>query len=563
MEFLIGTGKSTIKCFKTDIGMMGYGMSSNTVHSSATDLFSRSIWIQDKTGNVFIYVCVEICFITPAIRREVLIKMHNELSVDFIDANVMISAQHTHSAPGGYSEYALYNFSIPGFQQEVFDSIVSGIFESVNLASLELKESNIDFVEGEVDKKMAWNRSLKAYNQNPENKFVSKENAHKAIDARMRMLRIIQDGEVCAQVNWFGVHATCIGKDNHHISSDNKGYAAAGFEKKGRKLGIFAQGLSGDVSPYYHGPGDLNKRKSNKGQLEHDFARINGEMQADEADKLFEMPPAEIIKGCIDGEIVNHDFAKIHVDKQFANGFENAKTGQACLGVAFFNGTRIDGRGLSNVLNTTAKLLSSVLKYYHYLSFPFKRKERQLIWKEKYRVQGKKKILMDAHEHRILGTTNIKRLIIPGFADPTVAEIKREHVNGAYHENNWMPHVLPLQIITIGKLAFVGCPGEYTITAGRRLERTILNVLKDAGIEHVIMCPFSNGYMGYVTTFEEYQLQGYEAGHTVFGQWTLGAFQTKFTELAQEMIKAKGDRKIDTTDSPAVFSEDELSKRTY
>ena len=48
MEFLIGTGKSTIKCFKTDIGMMGYGMSSNTVHSSATDLFSRSISIRNS-----------------------------------------------------------------------------------------------------------------------------------------------------------------------------------------------------------------------------------------------------------------------------------------------------------------------------------------------------------------------------------------------------------------------------------------------------------------------------------------------------------------------------------
>jgi len=66
-----------------------------------------------------------------------------------------------------------------------------------------------------------------------------------------------------------------------------------------------------------------------------------------------------------------------------------------------------------------------------------------------------------------------------------------------------------------------------------------------------------------VTTFEEYQLQGYEAGHTVFGQWTLGAFQTKFTELAQEMIKAKADRKIDNTVCPVAFSKDELSKRTY
>lgn len=564
MEFLVGTGKSSIKCFKKDIGMMGYGMSANTVHSFATDLFSRALCIQDKAGGVFVYVCVEICFITPAIRREVLFKMHSELAIEFADANVMISAQHTHSAPGGYSEYALYNFTIPGFQHEVFDGVVQSMFEAVKFASLDLQESDLDFVEQEVaiDKKIAWNRSLDAYNKNPENEFVSQKNAHKAIDARMRMLRVIRNGQVCDQVNWFGVHATCIGKDNHQVSHDNKGFASNYFENNRSGLGIFAQGLAGDVSPYYHGPGDLKKRRLTHGQLEHDYARLNGKMQADEAEKLFSKPCSTLLKGNIDGEIVNHDFSNIEVGEQFGNGNKNAKTGQACLGVSFFNGTRIDGRGLSNFLNISAKILCRMIKWYHQLSLPLKKSERQLIIKDKYRIHGKKNILMDAHEHRILGTTNIRGLFIPRFADPTIAEIKQEYENGALNEGQWVPHVLPLQIVIIGKMALIGCPGEYTVTAGKRLENTILEVLKESGIEHVIMCPYSNAYMGYVTTFEEYQLQRYEGGHTVYGQWTLAAFQTKFRELAKEMIKSKLEREVDTTVVPPVFSDQELSKRT-
>ena len=126
-----------------------------------------------------------------------------------------------------------------------------------------------------------------------------------------------------------------------------------------------------------------------------------------------------------------------------------------------------------------------------------------------------------------------------------------------------MPHVLPLQIIVIGQLAFVGCPGEYTVTAGKRLEMTILNVLRERGVESVIMCPYSNAYMGYVTTFEEYQLQNYEGGHTVYGQWTLGAFQTKYKELAKEMLTRKENRQLDRVTKPVTFSEVEMQKRTY
>ena len=141
------------------------------------------------------------------------------------------------------------------------------------------------------------------------------------------------------------------------------------------------------------------------------------------------------------------------------------------------------------------------------------------------------------------------------------AEIKREHNREAISEHQWVPHVLPLQIVLFGKLALIGCPGEYTVTAGKRLERTILSVLRKRGVEKVIMCPYSNAYMGYVTTFEEYQLQNYEGGHTVYGQWTLGAFQTKYKELAQAMLITKDSRQLNRETKPVIFSE--MEKRTY
>lgn len=565
MEFLIGSGKAEIPCFKKDIGMMGYGMSGNTVHDQLTSLHARSLWIEDNNSGRFVYVCAEICFITPAVHREVLRKIQSELDVDFKPEQLMLSAQHTHSAPGGYSEYALYNITIPGFHQEVFDSIVEGVFESVKKASESLCPGALDYVEHDVDPDLgvAWNRMLSAYNENPENRKLEAEEAHLAIDRRLRMLRILRNGKPNGQINWFGVHATCVGNENHSVTFDNKGYAAQYFEEADREIGIFAQGLAGDISPYYHGPGDIKKRKAISGRDEHEYAKRNGKIQFEESEKAFGKDEGVIVEGKIDTGLVYHDFSNIKVDEEYAHGDPNARTWSACHGVAFFNGTRIDGRGLSDVLNASAKFMSDSVKLGHSIAIPFKKDERKDDWREKYRIHGKKKILMDADEHRIFGTTNIKGLIIPGAADPTIAELKKQYVNSAMEEHQWVPHVLPLQIVVIGKLAFVGCPGEYTVTAGKRLEQTILEVLKEKGVEQVILSSYTNAYMGYVTTYEEYQLQTYEGGHTIYGQWTLGAFQTKFKALAKEMLKPEAERKLENSATPVEFSSSELSRRSY
>ena len=79
----------------------------------------------------------------------------------------------------------------------------------------------------------------------------------------------------------------------------------------------------------------------------------------------------------------------------------------------------------------------------------------------------------------------------------------------------------------------------------------------------MILSPYANAYSGYITTFEEYQVQCYEGGHTVFGEWTLAAFQTKFKELANEMLKKEPERNLDTTTKPVEFSEEELKKRSF
>ena len=131
---------------------------------------------------------------------------------------------------------------------------------------------------------------------------------------------------------------------------------------------------------------------------------------------------------------------------------------------------------------------------------------------------------------------------------------------GAIDHSLLVPNVVPLQLIQIGDLTVLCCPGEITTVAAKRLKATVQQELEST--QKVWLASYCNDYMGYVTTFEEYQQQAYEGGHTLYGQWTLAALQTKFQYLAQKLNLPIPQRDAASLLPPAVPL-DELEKRTY
>jgi neutral ceramidase len=258
-----------------------------------------------------------------------------------------------------------------------------------------------------------------------------------------------------------------------------------------------------------------------------------------------------------------YDFANVIVNPEFADGRDDAYTVPACHGVAFFLGTPVDGKGMPQAIAGFAKGIANGVKakemWEAKITQDPNRKESIL---RKYHAQGKKHIILESGEGRIFGTSDVKNFFLPEWVDGALGEMKRAHAKGALGEKPWVPHILPLQILQIGNLAIIGFPGEITTVAGWRMQHLMETELKSKGIDHVILASYSNAYMGYVTTQEEYQAQCYEGGHTVFGQWTLGAFQTKFQQLAREFKKPKDQRNYNGI-TPPEFSEKEMSLRSY
>lgn len=95
----------------------------------------------------------------------------------------------------------------------------------------------------------------------------------------------------------------------------------------------------------------------------------------------------------------------------------------------------------------------------------------------------------------------------------------------------WTPNVVPIQLMGIGSLVLAAGPAEFTIVAGSRIRCVVAHEL-GLSPDDVLMVGYSNAYSQYVTTPEEYDSQQYEGGSTLFGRYTLCAYQQEFAMLA-------------------------------
>jgi neutral ceramidase len=103
------------------------------------------------------------------------------------------------------------------------------------------------------------------------------------------------------------------------------------------------------------------------------------------------------------------------------------------------------------------------------------------------------------------------------------------------------PQVLPLQVLRIGDVALVGLPFELTVESGRRVGDAVLRAIGADGVadvERAIVTSVANEYAGYCTTPEEYGLQRYEGGHTLYGPATQPFFTAEVARLAAETVRA-------------------------
>ncbi len=493
--YLAGRGLSDITGEAAESGMMGYGSLTQNTTGIHQRQRSRAFVIVDRASSRrVVFVQADLAMVFSSVHKAVLQRLRQQYGDLYTRDNVMLTANHTHSGPGGHSHYTLYNVTTLGFHGATFTAIVDGITESVRRAHDDLGPATLSLGHGELTDASV-NRSRGAFDRNP---VQDKAFFPNAIDPQTTVLRIDKGGSAVGAINWFATHNTSMTANNTLISPDNKGYAAyhwerevAGVDYRAARtpafVAAFAQGNAGDMSP------NLNLRPgSGPTENEFDNTRIIGTRQYEAARRLLDGQRAAVTGG-VDSRFSVVDLGAVSVRPEFTGDGRSHTTCAGALGASFAAGSTEDGGGGLPIFgegpdgNPLFDAISAVL----YAASP-----------ELRQCQSPKDILLSTGA---LGFT---------------------------------PNVLPLQLMRIGQLVLVGVPQEVTIVAGLRLRRTVADRL-GVPLRDVLISGYANEYAGYLTTPQEYDNQDYEGGHTLFGRWSLPAYQQEFDRLAGDLAAGR------------------------
>ncbi|HEX3793822.1 MAG TPA: neutral/alkaline ceramidase [Acidimicrobiales bacterium] len=493
---LVGRGLSDITGEAAECGMLGYGKADQQTEGIHTRQRTRAfVFAEGKEGPRVLIVVNDLPLMFDSVHQAVLRRLGAAYGDLYTVTNTMITATHTHCAPGGYSHHLLYNSNTKGFRPKTFGALVDGIVEAVDRAHADLSPSLLVLAHGELHNASV-NRSRVSFDRNPEADRAFFPDAN---DPQTTLLRIERDGETVGAINWFATHNTSMTNENHLISSDNKGYAGYFWEREVKGvdyltdpasnpafIGAFAQTNAGDMSP------NLNLHPGS-GPTEDEFenARIIGHRQYEAAAALVDVSGVPVT-GPLASVVTYVDMANVEVRPEFTGDGRTHHTSGPAGGTSAFAGAWADGPafpGFREGGNAWADWPTTQIAY----RLSAKLKDSQ----------APKGILLPG------GPIN-KRL-------PVVAQRA------------------PIQLLRLGPLYLIGIPGEVTITAGLRLRRTVAAIVA-AELRDVLVAGYSNGYIHYVTTPEEYDEQQYEGASTLFGRWELPALQQIVAELATALV---------------------------
>lgn len=486
-SYLVGRGISDTTGPVAENGLMGYSMPQQISAGLHMRLRARAFVVVDPTSNTRIAWCVADQAILPvAAHAEIVKRLEAKFPGVYSLQNVNVTCTHTHSAPGGCSHDLIYNLSILGFQKQTFEAFVDGYVEAISRAHSDVKPGSITVGRTKLTNASV-NRSRSAFDANPDD---DKKEFPGAIDPDMLVMRFKQGGKDVGMISWFSTHGTSLPNTNLLVSSDNKGYAAYAWEHGilGQDpldpspgfVAAVAQTNAGDMSP------NLNL-KPGSGPTDDPFEnlRIIGQRQTDAARSAWSKATTPVT-GSITSGTRYINMSNVSVSGEFTPDGHPAKTSPAVLGASMLSGSVEDGPGIPIPEGTTDPVGKLVQKL----------PRDTPAW-------------------------------LQADQAPKVCAVPAGLVGAA-------PSWLALHITKLGQFWFVCPPAEITIVSGLRLRRTVAAAV-GADLENVIVQGYTNGYSEYVATPEEYDTQNYEGGSTLFGRWTLCAYQQEFSNLAKTL----------------------------
>ncbi|XP_061081120.1 neutral ceramidase [Conger conger] len=535
--FLVGVGRADVTGPVGDVPLMGYANLGQTAGGIHTRLFSRAFIVDDGRKRV-VFVTADIGMVSQRLRLEVLNELQSKYGNIYGQDNVVMSGTHTHSGLAGYFQYTLFMITSKGYIKPSIQTIVNGIVKSIDIAHKNLKPGRIFLNKGELEDSNL-NRSPHSYLNNPAGE---RQRYKSNTDKQVVILKFTDlDGDGLGVLSWFAVHPVSMNYTNHMVSADNIGYASYLFEQEknigflpgeGPFVAAFASSNQGDVTPNTRGPFCVNTGEAcdfinsscpiggtkmcvamGPGKDMFESTRIIGENIYKKAKELYGRAEQEV-RGVLHAAHQWVDMTNVTVQ---LNSTHTGKTCKPALGHSFAAGT-IDGGGDLNFTQGAVE------------GDPFWDAIRDAL------VGPPSNETQDCHWPKpILFSTGEMTGPLP-----------------------WHPDIVDVQMITIGNVAIVAVPGEFTTMSGRRLREAVKLELESLGKfadTEVVIAGLCNVYTHYITTYEEYQIQRYEAASTIYGPHTLSAYIKLYRGLARAITEGK---ELPAGPAPPFFNESQL-----
>jgi hypothetical protein len=643
-HYRLGCARTDITDARPGLGMAGFAYERQKSSGQVQmPLWARAFVIHENVtsgGKRITIVVADIWTCTQIVKREVLRRLNQSFNAPanaplFTHENLLIAGTHTHAGPGGYSEYFLYNLTLGGFDEGVFNTIVNGICRAVTHATGIARPGRLFVAAGELAD-CGSNRSFEAFQRNPE--YTPGSGPELWTDREMLLLSFFVDRnnrkeeqDAIGALNWYAIHPTSLGMFNDQISGDNKGHAELLFEAEmdrragvgGRFVAAFGNGNAGDVSgnmtldalgrKQVDKPldGDVPaapitifpiRRQPGSNGRDLSVMQARGEQQFNHALLLWDGSRQEL-SGSLQ---CSHTFVDMH--NVPISGQPGARTWPAALGVSFGAGSSEDSiayatmgpldidaniiegmntnemtagafefwgsavlllgpraTALAAILATGGTLapllLSSLLSAVAALAVLSKARSYGAALVGRGAFDGK---VTDSPPKRVNsspaqgfnagdactwlppGPNQLGAAYVAGHGNkpimfdvggwricPATAATEAERESSA-EICPLVPQFLPMHLLVIGTVAIAAVPAEFTGMAGRRLKVTLLQAMPGA-LTHVAISNYSNGYSGYVATEQEYDGQHYEGASTLYGPFTLAAYQQTFIGLVNRL----------------------------
>eukprot|EP00924_Labyrinthula_sp_SR-Ha-C_P003199 maker-scaffold_15-snap-gene-2.20-mRNA-1 protein AED:0.01 eAED:0.01 QI:141/1/1/1/1/1/5/46/779 len=568
--FWVGIGKSDVTGPVADVGLMGYADPVQLGSGILMRLYARSFLIlpEDEDKEPMLIIHTDIHSIALKLRQKVAATLSSKAyttptgkKVKLEPRNIIIHAQHTHSAPGGYHPSVLFFITIFGFTEEHFHLLHERIVASAEDAIMGDNQFEADlYFSRHTLLNTGRNRSPEAFFNNPKEETDAYQKKYQGTkNSNMGIVRIEEKmtGDTKAVLSFFAIHTTSFTKENNMINSDNKGFAEYLIEKRFPEItAAFFASESGDVSPNMADDFDtefllkqlftFERRGFFKGEGK-DFvesAELMGRKQADVVMGLLYDREKRETEIKLDGKKFGSRLE--YIDYNSYKLPDGETTCPGLIGAGMLSGTE-DGRGIpflqegftrARVAESTRELILSQLTHYAatvVTSNPY-------FHPEKRTLRGVKDYILDT----VLKFDHAARL---NLTDNEVDSILKCHGEklpamwSGFGDHPLVPHVIPVQLLQIGDLYLPAIPFEVTSMSGERIRKALLSSINTEG-SIVEIISLSNAYGVYLATEEEYEMQHYEGASTHYGPKQLDATIDVVVKLEQAM-KAQCTRSTD------------------